>query len=260
MPISYDMKFSVADVARILKTEKEFIKTWAYKFSEYLSSNANPGTGNIRQFIREDIRVMALILTYWEEDPDIEYIKICLSSNDHFENDLINDLMIEITPIFVVPPEGMDETWKNGVVYGGLAQIGDTFFLADSYKIAGDRLIDAALQNEEQWELFCPAVYNYRHSTELYMKAVIGKWKQSHDLIPLFVKLKVLLKKDFNADIPEWFEKIVHVFNDFDPDGTIFRYGGGLILDEVFINFIQLKTVMNWAAQSFQNIRSRQRA
>lgn len=252
------MKFSVADVARILKTEKDLIKTCAYKFSDYLSSNANPSKGKTREFVLEDIRVMAFIFTYWEDDPDIEYIKVCLNSDDHFDNDLINDLMIELTPLFIEPPEGIDETWKHGVVYGGLSALGDTFFLANSYKIAGDRLVEAALENEEAWELFCPAVYNYRHAIELYMKAVIGKWKWNHELIPLYDKLKELLKTEFNADVPEWFEKIIIAFNDFDPDGTTFRYGGGLILDEVFIDFIHLKTLMTWTSQSFQNIRTHQ--
>ena len=166
--------------------------------------------------------------------------------------------MIEITPLFIDPPDDIDETWKHGIVFGGLAEFADTFYLANSYKIAGDRLIDTALKNEEAWELFCPAVYNYRHATELYMKAITGKYKHSHDLLYLFGKLKKLLEEEFNTTIPNWFKNIIVAFNDFDPGGTTFRYGGYLEKGEMFIDFIQLKTLMDWLSQSFENIRKHQ--
>ena len=41
------------------------------------------------------------------------------------------------------------------------------------------------------------------------------------------------------------------------PD-TTFRYGGDTNSGEVFIDFIQMKTVMGWMADSFQNIRRQQ--
>lgn len=88
--LNYNMKFTVADVGRILKIEKDLIKTWTYKFSDYLSSNSKPDKGKPREFQLEDIRVMAYILMYWEDDPDIESIKIGLNSNSHYEDDLIN--------------------------------------------------------------------------------------------------------------------------------------------------------------------------
>lgn len=244
--LKYSLKFSVAEVARILKVDKSLIKTWAYKFSAYLTQNANPEKGKPREFLLEDIRVMAYILLYWEVDPDVESISIGLNDNSHHEHDLINDLVIEITPIFIDPPDHIDETWKHGIVFNGLSKSGDTFFLANSYKLAGDRLIGSALENEEGLDLFCPVIYNYRHATELYLKTIIGNYKQSHDLSYLFNKLKELLKKEFNTSVPEWFENIIAALNDFDPGGTTFRYGGSLKKDEIFIDFIQLKTLMNW--------------
>jgi hypothetical protein len=251
------MKYGVAEAARILQVEKDLIKTWAFKFSDYLNPKANPSKGQPREFTIDDIRVMAYIFTYWEENPDIEYIKIGLNSNNHYEDELIYDLLVETIPVFIEPPENMDETWKHGVLFGGLSQFGDQYFLANSYKLAGDNLINIALKNEEAWELFCPAVYNYRHAIELYMKDVIGYRKQTHDLLILFNKLESRLKTKFNTAIPDWFKNIIIAFNDFDPGGTAFRYGGNLNKDEVFIDFIQLKTLMERLSTSFKNIKKR---
>lgn len=171
---NYNMKFTVADAARILKVEKDLVKEWAYKFLSYLNAKANPDKGQPREFNIDDIRVMVYIFTYWEDDPDIEYIKIGLNSNSHYEHEITDNLLIEITPLFVELPHNIDENWKHGIVFSGLAEFGDTFDLANSYKLAGDRLIDTALKNEKAWDLFCPAVYNYRHATELCMKAIQG--------------------------------------------------------------------------------------
>lgn len=252
------MKFTVAELAHLLKIEKDLIKTWSYKFSSYLSPKANPGKGNSREFNVDDIRVFAFILMYWEDEPDIEYIKICLNSNSHYDHEMIDNLLTEITPAFIESPNNMDESWKHGVLFNGLAEFSDTFYLANSYKLAGDRLIEIALKNEEAWELFCPAVYNYRHATELYMKAITGYNKKSHDLISLFNKLQELLKSEFNTKIPYWFNNLISTFNNFDPGGTTFRYGKTLDTDEIFIDLVQLKTLMEWVEQSFKNIRKHQ--
>ena len=256
--VNYAMKFSVADAARIFEVDKKVIKDWAYFFSDYLSKNAVPPKGTEREFNTEDIRVFAYIMTLWEKKPDIKNIKMGLDSNSHFEDETIDNLLIEIMPFFIEPPENLDESWKHGVLFGGLAELGDTFYLANSYKLAGDKLIEFALSEEQPWNLFCPAIYNYRHATELYMKAIIGNSIRTHDLLILFNKLQELLKTEFNASTQEWFKNIIVTFNDFDPGGTTFRYGDDIIKDETFVDFRQLKTLVNWMAQAFKRIRKHQ--
>jgi hypothetical protein len=256
--INYNMKFSVSEVAQILQVEKELVKTWSYKFSENMSSTANPGKGIPRIFELEDLRVMGYILMYWEDDPDIESIKAGLNSNGHYEIDLIDNLISQVTPLFIEPPENIDDTWKHGIIFSGLSEVADMFELAKSYKLAGDRLIDIALENEEGRELFYPAIYNYRHATELYIKSIIGKYNRSHNFLYLFDRLKEKIKTEFDESIPEWFENIIIVFNDFDPEGTSFRYGGDFGMNEMFADFNQLKFSMNRIANSFKNIREHQ--
>lgn len=258
MPSYNNLKFAVADVSRIFNVNKDTVKTWAYTFSEYLSSNANPLTGVRREFQIEDIRILAYVYTEWENDPDIECIKIGLNSNNHFENPDIDDLIISLIPLFIEPPENVDELWRHGVIYSGFASLVDMITLARSYKLAGDRLIDIALKNGEASELQYPIMFNYRHSIELYLKVLTGNYKRRHHLLSLYAELKKLLKSQFKSKPPKYFEDVILGFNEYDPGGTAFRYGGENNNDEVFIDFRQLKKLVGWLCESFQKILNRQ--
>lgn len=96
-------------------------------------------------------------------------------------------------------PEGIYETWR-GIVFGGEFELGDIFTTADSYKLAGDKLVEIAHENYEERELFQPAIYNYRHATELYLKAVIGE-EINHNLKNLLQKFKAILKKNSMSNL-----------------------------------------------------------
>lgn len=61
----------------------------------------------------------------------------------------IDELIKEITPLFIELPEDADETWTHGVLFDGLTEYTDGFILANSFKLAGDRLIETALENRE---------------------------------------------------------------------------------------------------------------
>ena len=137
-----------------------------------------------------------------------------------------------------------------------MAELGDTFALADSYKIAGDMLVDAALSNDETYGLICPVIYNYRHATELYLKATIDRIKKDHNLHWLLQEFKKFLKFEFDTTLPEWFEGVIFVLNDFDPKGTTFRYGGDCP-SEVWVDIMHMKTLMGWMAESFKKIKNR---
>jgi len=249
---NYTLKFGTSEVAQMLQVHREVVKTWAYKFSEYLAPRANPPKGQVREFSLDDIRVFAYVSFYWEDDPDIENIRYGLNSRSHYEYPY-NEFIFEATPLFRELPEDIDENWK-GVVFGGEFELGDTFTIADSYKLAGDKLVDVAYKNDEERELFCPAIYNYRHATELYLKAIVGKQK-SHDLLWFLGKLKALLKAEFNAITPEWFDNVIKVFNDFDPYGIAFRYGDISCGDYMYVDMLHVKRLMHLVAESFKTIR-----
>lgn len=227
--------------------------------SDYLGPRANPPKGVPRQFSVEDLRVLAYVSMYWEDQSDLESIKIGLNTESHFEEPY-DDLVGSVTPLFQELPENLDESWRHDTVIGGMAEIGDAFALAESYKLAGDVLVDAALSTAEAYELIYPVIYNYRHATELSLKVTLIPRRKGHDLLWMLQEFKKLLKTEFDMTLPEWFENIILVFNDFDPDSTTFRYGGFAFLSirgEVWVDLVHMKTLMGWLAESFQKIRHR---
>jgi len=252
--INYSMKYGVSETARLFYVDREILKTWAHVFSAYLSSEANPGKGKVRQFFIDDIRVFAYVYMYWEDDPDIENIKYGLNSNNQFEYETIDNFIIGIRPLFRVMPADIDETWR-GVVFGGEFELGDIFTTADSFKLAGDKLVEIAHKHYEERELFQPAIYNYRHATELYIKAIIGE-EINHNLRDLTEKLKIMLKTEFNSVLPEWFENIILAFDYSDPNGTAFRYGNTVPKDELYADMRHIKLLMSWLSESFKRIKA----
>jgi len=249
------MRFSINEVAHIVEVDIDKIDEWTKIFSEYLSQDALFAKGPARLYTIEDVRVMAYVHLYWEDNLDIENIKIDLNANSQYHHELIANLIAEITPFFSEPPDNMDDTWTHGILFAGLSEIGDMFYLANSYKLAGDILIDAALKSQQAWDLFFPAVYNYRHAIELYLKALTGDNKKKHDLERLYIIFEEMIADQFKTDIPGWFKNLIVSINKFDPGGTLFRYGGNLNQDDIFIDFIQLKRLMGWLSQSFNRIR-----
>ncbi|SHJ68373.1 hypothetical protein SAMN02745216_02085 [Desulfatibacillum alkenivorans DSM 16219] len=252
---NYEMKFSVSEAAKYFRTDRDRIKKWAYIFSDYLEPAANPPKGTPRKFSAEDLRVFAYVFYYWEDEADIEAIKIGLNTNGHYE-DIYDNFITGLTPLFIERPEGLNEDWLHGALFDGMSEYGDIFEIADSYKNAGDILVDAAIDNDEAFELVNPILFNYRHATELYLKATIGKWKKTHDLVELQKEFIEILKSEFDATLPKWFSDIVLVFNEFDPKGTTFRYGGRAPR-EVWVDVRHIKTLMGWMSKSFRRIGNR---
>lgn len=165
------MKMGVSEVARILNIDRDFVKKWAFHFKEHLDPDATPPKGTPRQFTAEDLQVFAYVSEYWEDEPDFENIEAGLCRGDH-RKEPYDDILTLVTPIFQELPEDLDETWRHGSLVGGICDGAfDTFALADSYKLAGDTLVDAVPSSAEAYELVFPIIYNYRHATELVGKA-----------------------------------------------------------------------------------------
>lgn len=254
---NYDLKFGVTEIARMLDIDGKTVTMWAYHFAEYLGPQANPPKGTPRRFTADDLRVMSFVYMYWEENPDLEYIKIGLNCGDHFEKPY-EDMVTMATPIFQEPPDALDETWRHGTIIGGMAPVADLYPLAESYKLAGDMLVDAALSSDEAFELSYPVIYNYRHATELYLKSALPEHKRNHDLQWLLRRFKIKVKLRYNTDLPQWFIDIVTAFHDFDPNSTTFRYGGFEYVmqrGEMWVDLNHMKTVMGWLAEAFQKVR-----
>lgn len=250
---NYSLKYTVAEVARIFDVDKDLVKTWAYKFSDYLSSAANPVKGATRILTIDDIRVLAYVYQHWEDEPDIQSIKYGLNVNNHWDNEPIDNTILSLIPMYREMPDDIDESWR-GVVFGGEFELHNLFKTANAFKLAGDKLVDIAHSNIEERELFQPAIYNYRHATELYIKAVTWVDK-THNLNTLKERLDKILKEQFNAITPPWLDSIIQSFNHIDPKGTAFRYGITIPKDELYVDLKHMKQLMSWLQVAFQTIK-----
>jgi hypothetical protein len=110
-------------------------------------------------------------------------------------------------------------------------------------------------------EFVNPAIYNYRHALELYLKHILIRKINSlpnegkiHNLTVLYSEFKELLSESFKVTLPRWFENIILAFVDFDPTGTTFRYGTSIKSDEMFIDLYHIKKMMTWFAESIHNV------
>lgn len=252
--INYELKYKVSEISKILKVEKKLVKDWAYDFAEYLNPKANPEKGKEREFTTNDICALGYISFYWEENPDLESIKYGLNGGDQFEYPF-SELATAATPIF---REYSEEILTQNVwMIGGMVEKQNVLDLANSYKQAGDILVDIGINDENNKELIYPAIYNYRHSTELYLKAILTKYKKTHKLKTLYSNFKILIKENYQEEIPIWFENIILVFDEFDPEGTYLRYGNGSYNDEIFINLAHIKLQMDWFSNSINRINKR---
>lgn len=247
--------FGVAETARLFESDVDTVKKWVYYFQSYLSSFAKPGKGIARCFTFDDIRVFSYVYFYWEENADIESIKMGLDSDDHFDNLSIDNFITSLKPIFTSMPEDIDQSWK-GVVFGGEFVLGDLFESANSFKLAGDRLIEIGLENYEERDLFQPAMYSYRHALELYIKSIIGEEK-NHNLKNLLDKLVVKIEKELSLSLPTWLHNLISSFDSVDPKSTAFRYGQTIPIDELYADMRHIKSLMGWTMQVFTNIKSK---
>ncbi len=250
--LKYDLKFGVSEIAKILDVDRELIKKLAYHFSDYLNPKASPGHCLHKEFSVQDICTLGYALMYWEnENTDFDNIKLGLNAREQFDFPY-NELAIQAIPIFREYSDDLEgsKVW----MIGGCGE-SDLLSLAESYKKAGDSLINIGIKDEENIELIYPAIFNYRHATELYLKAVLPRYERDHNLIILYNRLEKFLKEKTNSIPPLWFSNIIIAFNDFDSKGTTFRYGTKIEKDEMFIDLWHIQNLMNWFSESIFSIK-----
>jgi hypothetical protein len=165
------MNRTVSQTARILGVRVQQVKTWAWRFKEHLSGQANPPKGRPRAFTDSDVLALMHVAMHWEENPDIENIEAGLNCEDHYTNDRYREILYQSTPILQEPPADLDETWRHGIFLNG-GGVGEYLELARSYKQSADALLGSALESGEPRDWGYPVLFAYRHALELYLKIV----------------------------------------------------------------------------------------
>ena len=219
------MNRNISEMARALGVERDQVEQWAVLFDEYLGEQAKSANGQPRFFSDLDFLVFAYVSTLWEDEPDLEHIKIGLNQKDYLDGRFYQYLYLE-SPILQEPPEDLNETWRHGFLWvGGHGQ--ERFELARNYRYVAEKMLDQALQNNEARYWLCPVLFAYRHTLELYLKTIGNINKRSmrrpHSLTECVTLVEKLHVEKFHPRAKGWIEEMDKI----DPHpGTTFRYEG----------------------------------
>lgn len=237
------MNRTVSQTARILGVDVQQVKTWAWRFKEHLSSQANPPKGRQRMFTDSDVLALMHVCMHWEEDPDFKNIEAGLNCEDHYENEQYREMLYLHTPLLQEPPEDLDETWRHGIFLNG-GGVDQFLELARSYKQSADALLDSALKSGEPRDWGYPVLFAYRHTLELYLKIIGDVEEPIHSLEKCIQRVEKRHHQKIGFPIREWIIELDKI----DPYGTTFRYAddqaGTLRYTEYWVDFVQFKFAM----------------
>ncbi len=215
------MNRSVSEAATVLGVDVEQVRRCASVFKDYLSPTANPPKERTQMLSDGDLLVLCYVGSEWEDDPDLEAIKVGLNREEHYEERFVEHLYLH-TPLLQEPPDELDETWRHGFLWvGGHGQ--ERFQLARNYRYAAEKLLDHALEDGETREWLCPVLFTYRHTLELYLKTIGNITEHTHSLSKCVELVEKLHGEQFPPRARKWIEELDMI----DPHpGTTFRYEG----------------------------------
>lgn len=235
------MNRTLAQAAKVICANTAQVKRWAWIFKDYLSTAANPTKGKVRAYSDEDVLVLCYVGSEWEDDPDIDAIRIGLNLGNHREPVFIEHLYSH-TPLLQEPPSNLDETWRHGILLNG-GRRHDCLELARIYREFADVTLRAALERDDLQGLAYPILFTYRHTLELYLK-IIGEIDEvTHSLRRCLHLVEKRHKTKFGSPMREWILELEQM----DPAGTAFRYADGLASNEyqeLWFDFAQFDHAM----------------
>ncbi|KGJ12025.1 hypothetical protein EQ718_06490 [Paracoccus versutus] len=120
-----------------------------------------------------------------------------------------------------------EDEWSgpHGFALGGMAQA-NAASLAEEYFAAANELVDAIKDKRiADYRIGNAALFLYRHSCELILKAAMPDAKRVHDLIALTDRFVVMVKERYGQDVPTWIVRRMKELAAIDPGSTAFRYG-----------------------------------
>lgn len=132
-------------------------------------------------------------------------------------------------PLFeeLVEYHAREDGWSgpHGFAIGGMMQA-STASLAEEFFAAANELIEAIKDKRvEDYRIGNAALFLYRHSCELILKAALPEPKRTHDLIRLTDSFVEMVKSRHSQDVPRWIVKRLKELAAIDPQSTAFRYG-----------------------------------
>ncbi|MCA1393225.1 hypothetical protein I6F20_29605 [Bradyrhizobium sp. IC3123] len=120
-----------------------------------------------------------------------------------------------------------EDEWSgpHGFAIGGMMQA-NTASLAEEYFTAANELVDAIKEKRiADYRIGNAALFLYRHSCELILKAALPASKRTHDLTGLTDSFVEMIKEKYGQDVPAWVVRRMKELAAIDPNSTAFRYG-----------------------------------
>jgi hypothetical protein len=212
------MNRTAAQASGILGVELPQVKRMAVEFKDYLSKAANPEKGTTRIFNDNDLLVLIYVGHSWEDEPDLECIKIGLNRDEHHDDPYLEELYLR-TPLIQESPDGLDETWRHGILLVGGGRY-EHLELARGYRTIADTMLDAAIEKDDLQQSAYPILFAYRHTLELYLK-IIGEIDEHTHKLKECVRL---VENRRNQKLPSPMREWIFELDQIDPHGTSFRY------------------------------------
>jgi len=244
------MYWKISDTARIFKVSGDLVKDWAFEFIDYLSPSANPPKNQERKFSVSDIQVLAYVFEHWEDEPDLENIKIGLNLEYH-KDDRYPEVPHFSSPLFQEIPEDLDENRTEGIILSDV-KVNQPVEIARAYRYAADTLLQEALRYEQGHALDYPIFFAYRHCIELYLKLIGEISEDTHSISRCLRLVEYKYGIEIKGMVKSWLEE----FDQIDKKGTTFRYSGGDSLQskEYWIDLKQLSIVMGKLCEIFEGV------
>lgn len=120
-----------------------------------------------------------------------------------------------------------EDEWSgpHGFAIGGMMQA-NAASLAEEYFTAANELVDAIAEKRiADYRIGNAALFLYRHSCELILKAALPGAKRIHNLIGLTDGFVAMVKEQYGQDIPAWIVRRMKELAAIDQNSTAFRYG-----------------------------------
>jgi len=147
-------------------------------------------------------------------------------------------------PIFEEPPDDMEQRAGALLVnWNGNAGVAAPD-VSSAFRVAAERLLDAALANNETWEAAYPILFCYRHGLEVSLKSLVPGAPREHGLADIWAALQPRLAGQCPANQMAWLGDRIAEFERMDPCSTAFRYADAVPAGrapELWVDFHHLK-------------------
>lgn len=173
-----------------------------------------------------------------------------MSDNIFNEEAMIRPLFEELTA-----EHAREDGWSgpHGFAIGGMMKANEAS-LAEEYFAAANQLVeDIQEQRIADYRVAHAALFLYRHTCELVLKAALPASIRTHDLVSLTNAFVAWVKDQTGECVPAWIVSRMQELAAIDPNSTAFRYGaygvamGGNVspnASEVYVSLAHLRAAM----------------